>query len=249
MGKSLYGAIHLEPGQEKDTGTTQEALHLGTTGINAFGDVYRYSKAGAVALTAGKVMGTALNVANHDLNLATAAAAIGAKAIVVTLGSTAATEDQYKDGLVYVNDVTGEGHAYRIAQHDAVDSAGALTANLYDGDAVKVALDATSQCGLIQNPYNGILINAATVVQAAVGVTVGAIAAASFGWVQVEGLAPVLADGTIVIANHVRCSDGTAGAVEALDRDVGGENDIAIGVSTHVIAATTEYGMIRLGIG
>ena len=241
-----YGRIGGEFGDEKVTGTTQ--LHrLGTSMELPDGRVYYYCQANG-AITAGKICQNPVEVANHGHDLAVNTASAGDKSLSITVGGTAVTEDQYKDGYVFTNDETAEGHVYKILQHDAIDSSGSGTINLYDSDSIAVAFVAGTQVGLMKNPYKDIIVYPTTGTGHCVGVTATDIADDYYGWLQTSGVAAVLMDGTVVLGNHLRASDGTAGAVEALDRDASNENEESIGVCTHVICATTEYGMVDLRI-
>ena len=123
-----YGSIWGDYGDEKVTGTTK--LHpYGTRMVLPDGRVFYYGQTDG-AQTAGAICQSAVGVANHDMDLATNTASAGDKSVTVTLGGTAATEDQYADGYLYVNDGTGEGHNYKIRQHDAIGSGGSGAINL-----------------------------------------------------------------------------------------------------------------------
>ena len=242
----IYGKIGGNPGDEKATGTTQ--LHpLGTSMVLPDGRVYYYGFANG-AITAGKICQNAVGIANHDMDLAVNTASAGDKSLAVTVGGTAVTEDQYKDGLVYVNDGTGEGHTYMIRQHDAINSSAEGTINLYDSDPIKVAFAAATIVGLMKNQYHDFIVYPTTGTGHAVGVTATDIADDAYGWLQTWGPAAVLCDVAFVIGNHVRASDGTAGSGEPLDRDGSNENEESIGVATLIAPVTTDYGVVDLRI-
>ena len=175
-------------------------------------------------------------------------ASVGDKSLSVTLGGTAATEDQYKDGYVYVNDGTGEGHIYKIRQHDAINSSAAGTINLYDGDAIAVAFEDATIVGLAKNPYKDFIVYPTTSTGHAVGVAATDFDDDDFGWLQTWGPAAVLCDVAFVIGNHVRVSDNQAGAGEPLDRDGTHENEETIGVASLIAPVTTDYGYVNLTI-
>ena len=163
-----YGTIWGNYGDEKVTGTTQ--LHpMGTRMVLEDGRVFYYGQTDG-AQTAGAICQSAVGVANHDMDLATNTASAGDKSVTVTVGGTAATEDQYKDGYLYVNDGTGEGHIYKIRQHDAIDSSGSGAINLYDGDAIAVGFAAATIVGLAKNPYKDFVVYPTTATGHAVGV-------------------------------------------------------------------------------
>ena len=110
-----YGTIWGDYGDEKLTSTTEDlGLILGTRMVLPDGRVYRYAFTNGAA-PAGQGVQSSAALANHDSDLAVAsAAAVGAKSVSVTLGGTAAAKDLYANGYLFVNDVNGEGHVYKI---------------------------------------------------------------------------------------------------------------------------------------
>ena len=118
-----YGTIFGDYGDEKITSTSEDlGLVIGTRMVLPDGRVFRYAFTDGAA-PAGQGVQSSAAVANHDSDLAVAsAAAVGDKSVSVTLGGTAAAEDLYAEGYLFVNDVEGEGHVYKIRQHDAIGS-------------------------------------------------------------------------------------------------------------------------------
>ena len=244
-----YGSIFGNYGDEKVSGTTK--LHpYGTRLILPDGRIFKYgAMSSAAAIGAGQVCQTAATEANHDMDLViTAAAAVGAKAISLTLGATAAAEDLYAEGYVGINDGAGEGHVYKIRQHDEIGSGGSGTINLEDGDTISEAITTASLAALHLNPYKDVIIYPTTSTGFCVGVAASEIAASSYGWFQTWGLAKVLCDVAFVVGQHVRVSDGTAGSAEPLDRDGTHENEEEIGVSALIAPVSTDYGFVQLRI-
>ena len=241
-----YGTIWGDYGDEKVTGTTQ--LHpMSTRMVLPDSRVFYYGQTDG-AQTAGAICQSAVGIANHDMDLAVNTASAGDKSLSITIGGTAATEDQYKDGYVYVNDGTGEGHIYKILQHDAINSSAAGTFNLYDGDAIVTGFAAAAIVGLAKNPYKDFIVYPTTPTGHAVGVVATDFDDDDFGWVQTWGPAAVLCDVAFVIGNHVRVSDNTAGSGEPLDRDGTHENEETIGVASLIAPVTTDYGYVNLTI-
>ena len=248
-----YGTIWGDWGDEKITSTTADVgLVIGTRMILPDGRVFRYAFSNGAA-GAGTGVQSSAAVANHDSDLAvSAAAAVGATSASITLGATADTDvtaDQYANGYLFVNDVDGEGHVYRIRQHDAIGSGGTGTINLEGGDTIAEALTTSSQVGLVANPYMHVIPSPGG---AQTGRTVGfapaEVADNSYFWAQTWGESALLADGTLVIFRPVRMSDGTAGAVEEYSSQTDAEEQV-VGFATNVIAASTEYQFCFLTIG
>jgi len=241
-----YGTIYGDPGDEKITGTTK--LHpLGTRMSTGDGRIFYYGQTDG-AIAAGSICQSAVGIANHDMDLAVNTASAGDKSVDVTVGGTAVTADQYKDGYLYVNDGLGQGHNYKIRQHDAIDSSGSGTINFYDSDPIAVAFEAATIVGLAKNPYHDFIIFPTTATGHAVGVTSTTFADDEYGWLQTWGPAAVLCDVAFVVGNHVRVSDNTAGSGEPLDRDGTHENEVTIGVASLIAPVTTDFGYVNLTI-
>ena len=241
-----YGSIWGDYGDEKVTGTTK--LHpYGTRMVLPDGRVFYYGQTDG-AQTAGAICQSAVGVANHDRDLATTTASAGDKSVTVTLGGTAAAEDLYAEGYLYVNDGTGEGHNYKIRQHDAIGSGGSGAINLMDGDPIATGFAAATIVGLAKNPSKAFIVYPTTPTGHAVGVAATDFDDDDYGWLQTWGPAAVLCDVAFVIGNHVRVSDGTAGSGEPLDRDGTHENEETIGVASLIAPVTTDYGYVNLTI-
>ena len=241
-----YGTIWGNYGDEKVTGTTQ--LHpYGARMVLPDNRVFYYGQTDG-AQTAGAICQSPVGIANHDMDLATNTASSGDKSVTVTVGGTAVTANQYADGYLYVNDGTGEGHIYKIRQHDAISSSGSGAINLYDGDAIATGFVAATIAGLAKNPYKDFIVYPTTATGHAVGVVATDFDDDDFGWLQTWGPAAVLCAVAFVIGNHVRVSDGTAGSGEPLDRDGTHENAEATGVASVIAPVTTDSGFVNLTI-
>ena len=236
-------------GDEKETSTAKRRA-LGTVLELPDGRKFKYVKNGSGAITAGKGVASKQMVANHDMDLVTAAAAAGASEVTVTLGGTAATANQYSDGYLYTNDGTGEGQIYRIKSHPAADASATLTLTLDENDKLVDALDSTTLSGLIENPYNEVVVSPTTVVSRTVGVRTTSLAASEYGYVQTNGLASILMGGAAVSGEPLRLegNSGQPGAFIKLDRDGTDENEQEIGVCQGINAVDTDYCLAFLNI-
>ena len=185
------------------------------------------------------------------MDLAIATASSWATAVTVTLGATADTKNQYKDGYIYINDGgTGEGHVYKIKSNPAADGSATLALTLDEEDGIVTALtNGTHLAGLSVNTYSNVIISPATVSNMAVGVAPRLLTTDYYGWVQTWGEAAVLANAAGVIGQHVRVGGATtAGGTEDMDFDGSGENEQVIGVQLLIAPAATDYGFIYLTI-
>lgn len=181
----------------RDISSTQQEA-FGTEAQTSDGRRFRYAGASTTALAPGKMNDGSAVAANH-VNLVTAAAAVGATQVTVTLGATAATLNQYAGGVLYSNSTsTGQGVGYRIKGHAAVASSG--TGVFFLDEPIVTAITATTKISLFASLYNNAIItpSAATPGGPAIGVFTGASLTASyFGWLQVAGVAPLLCAATV----------------------------------------------------
>ena len=231
--------VGLDYGDETVTSTTESrGVTLGTKGLMPDGRVFRYSLAGE-AITAGLMCQTPLAIANHDMDLVTAAAAVGATSIVSTLGGTAVTKDQYKGGTLYVNDGAGEGQTFRIATHAAVSSSGDFTVPFEGKQTVKTALTASSLTGIKANPYNGTLLYNTTPDGIPTGFTPTDVASGAYFWQQTYGDAAILVNGTVVLGQCVVPGTTTSGSVDT--HVATGDDNWNVAVVCSPISVTTDY--------
>ena len=188
-------------------------MSLGALVHSEDGRMFRYVKAGAVALVPGKLQQSPAVVANHQ-NVTCAVAAIGATSLTVTLGATAATKDFYAGGTVAIVDVTGQGHTYIVKSHPAADASATLALELED--PIVVATDATSQAELFANIYNGVIVNPTTPTGVPVGMGIYPVAAAEFGFIQTRGPVAGLNDSNTAVGLGLAPSQATAGALKTM---------------------------------
>jgi len=200
------------PRNIRSNSSVQEAA-LGTKIITPDGRAYRYIQAGGTALVPGKLQDGPANATNHA-NIAVVSGAAGALEIVVTLGATAATANQYAGGVIVINDEDGQGYTYSIKSHPAAALSTNLTVTLDDDEPVVTALTTSSQATLVANQYKDVIIHAASETGVPVGVAVTAITAEYFGWIQTRGPVSCLHDATPAeIGEGVSASTTTDGCV------------------------------------
>jgi hypothetical protein len=195
-----------------DHGTTKQDT-LGARGVTADGRRWVYALSDSSAgLAAGKLGIAAAVTANHvNRSLdSTSLGAAGGKVVVVSVGATAVTQDQYADGYLVVRDGTGKGQTLRINGNVSVGSSGgAVTVYLFDPIATALSTSDT-KVDLI-SPFNGVV--ASTTLSRPIGVPMVTLAAGEYGWLQTHGTAAVLSDGAITKGVQGIQSTSVAGAV------------------------------------
>ena len=203
--------------------TTAKKHKLGT--IMQIADTeYRYALSGGTLIAGQLHESSAIEAAEDDDLVVATTGSVGGTTIGITFGG-AVTKDEYADGFLISNvDASAAlGWRYRIKSHPAGTTNVTVTIDHEDG-FVTEWLAGTAIAGAFKSPYNGILQSNTTSLGAAVGVTVSDIASASYGWLQTNGPALCLIQGTPGIGLGLMRSNGTTGAVELADgslQDVG----------------------------
>ena len=202
------------------------------------GRAFRYCGAGATALIAGQLQQSPAQDTGTQ-NMTAVAAAVDDLSIVSTTTVTV-TANEYAEGFILVAVTPGVGRLYKIKGHIAYTAA-APTFNLAEG--VRVALTTTSRLDAMANPFNDLVVAPTTYTSAAAGAAVHPIAIDEFGWIQVGGVANLLADGALVVGEPVIRSNGTAGSVEPTTTTFTVQGYVGNAKSG---VATTEYGAVDL---
>lgn len=198
---------------------------LGHTLILPDGREYKFTLNDGTAEVAGNLYQSVAALTGHTNRAVTTAAAIAATAITASITTTVAGTDIYAEGMVHVNDVTGEGYSYRIRRamsagtaHASAASTATLTVNLDSGESIQVALDTTSEVTFTRNRYHQALIHQSPPTALLAGVSPGVAAADRFYWSQVKGYAAVLSNLTLLAGLPVQPDIAVNGAVESYKR-------------------------------
>lgn len=156
------------------------------------GRCFRYCKCNASAgIAVAKMAAASLVVANDNAVTQTgmAAQAIGAKVINVLLAA-ATTLNLYEDGLLTIEDSTGQGYCYRIKSNKVGGASVAAPCELTLYDPLVVALSATSVLTLTMNKHKNVIINPnGSEASVAIGVPLIAVTADYYFWAQTKGYA------------------------------------------------------------
>lgn len=235
---TLRSDLLINPQELFDLTISTKGTDLGALATTGDGRYFRYAQAGAVALVPGTLQQAPAEITANQ-NLTAVAAAVGATQLVST-STVTVTANQYQGGWAMITVTPGQGYQYQIGSHAAFTSA-APTFTLTDPIQV-TALTTGSRIDLVSNPYVNAIINPTTATSTPTGVAVSALPIGFYGWLQVKGVANVLADGAVVVGTSVCASNGTAGAVEAT-------TGVQALVGTAVTGiATTEYGAVMLNL-
>lgn len=195
--------------------TGSKTEEYGSLGYTVDGRRYRYGQFGGTVVPGNLVVAPTL-VTNHQ-NIAVATAAnINDTQVQVTLGATAATQDQYAGGLLVVGvDNSGTPVTRRIRGNTAGSSSGTITVLLDTREPLLYALTTSHKVSLSPALYNG--VTASTTAGQPVGVAVNGATSGQFGWVQVYGPVGLVNDagGSLSALGLLKQSTTVAGAVQA----------------------------------
>ena len=220
---------------------------LGTLRITHDGRKFRYARAGAAALAAGKIgIAVTLHAGVIDENCASAHA-IGEKIFTETITAGGVYPTNYfSGGFLQANDATGEGHQYYIEASTAI-AAGDTSVTLELSDPIRVALVAvTTQFSIIASPWMAVT-ESATEENMPVGVAPVVVPINHYYWAQTGGIACVLASGAIPIGTKVVLG-AVAGSVKAVPSALDADQNFPVGIAFGAAAVDTEYAPMYLTI-
>ena len=212
------------------------------------------------AVTAGKLLQQEAFATAYDDMLITNADATAGGAFSHAAGSTTIsvestadddlTANEYAEGLLWVNDQTGEGQLLRIKSHPAHDHSADPSVVITTYDALKTAVvKNSSQVTIVKNPYQDVIVAPTTETGAVVGATVVDMTDDYYGWFVTNGPAAVLAGDTLVVGHAAVRSVNDAGAVEPGTNDAAGAVAPKLGQVMSGTGVDTEYAMIALNTG
>ena len=195
---------------------------VGARGYSPAGRIFRYSQASATALTVGQLCRKPANDNQHaDMAVATACSA-GVRTFTATMLGPAVALDDYKDGLVYVNDGSDQGHIYAIVGNSATLGGGTLTLDI--NTKTITALTTSSYVTIIKNRYDGVRVTEPSPVERTLGAAPVAVTASYYFWLQTGGPACLIQDGELYENRDVVPSVTVRGATMAAGAAITGEN-------------------------
>ncbi len=206
-------AAPVAPGVFTDGTISQRGRYrLGQQLILGSGKKFRFALNGGTTLVVGNAIGSAA-IISTDQNLTATAAAAGSRLITATHGAATVVLNYFAEGQAVISVTPGLGDTYDIASHLALTSGGADTVYLQAGQQVRTALTTASRVDLTANPYASVVVVAATILQAPVGVAITALTSGQWGWLQTAGACGVICTGTMTIGSPavMLLSGGTAG--------------------------------------
>lgn len=180
--------------------------------IESNGDIYRLAKAGATALSAGKLGVAAVLNAAHVNEAITAAVAIGTKQLTLTItAGSAIAENQLVGGFFGINTGTAQGQIKRIVGNSALTAAGTeIIVTLAQG--LDEALDATSRYILNYNPFEAVAES--VTLGKPIGVPLVDVTAEYYYWAKTRGPVMGLCTGAVAAGYKLIQCNAVAGSME-----------------------------------
>ena len=201
----------------------------------------------AGTVTKGQGVQSSIPAAAHDA-LAPEATAVDSTSFEITSpasGSDDIEANEYANGYAYLQVNGTPGYLYEIARNEAMDisATGNFLITLAPGNKLATALVVGDDIALIKHPAKDVVVMTTAGTGSFLGVSVENQVANQFGWIGVKGPHPAASEGTLIIGEEARTSEGTAGeftpndyseATEA-DRgsvgrvlDIGGDNEFSL---------------------
>ena len=206
---SNFPARHvLSPGQEKAFSTRKTTI-LGAIAESADGRVFRYALNGGTSIAGAQLVQTAVAVGSsvHASALLMSTVAHGGNSIasgvttisLIMVTTNVSSANMYADGYLHVSVGPGSG-VYLIKGHASGASASVVTFELYGGDKTKDAFSTVTNFGVRRNPYDSVVVAAATPTGGILGVTPVEIPANNYFWLQTGGVGSLNADTLTTVA-------------------------------------------------
>jgi hypothetical protein len=243
----MTGTIQIFNADVYATPSTVLEHQIGAMGVDEFGDLYRYAKVGAVAISAGKLQMAPTQKTNHHNCAASAAVTANGrnKAVTLTLGATAAVAQEYAFGILAANDNTPEGQSYRILSHPAANSAATLAVTVERPFITSITT--SSEFTLVHNTWNAV-VEDTTITKRAAGVPMVPAGIGTYVWLKTRGIAATLIGSAATLGAPLIASSGTAGAVTDQTDILGASAELTIGWASVAAGVSTEYNPIQLTI-
>lgn len=215
---------------------------IGQSMMTRDGREFSYCKAGEL-LVAGDWYQSPVHSSDYVSMAVPSASAIGSKQVTVTLGSSAATLNQFAGGYLVVSKVTGIGQMFVIKGNAAADAAASCVLDLEE--PVRVALDTSSTVTVAKHPLDSVIKWAVTQTGSSAGAAIFPIASGEYGWLQVGGTGCALNDNVATAAETTGLSPSTTTA-GAVTKAVTTQE--TIGGAVQVVTVSAEVGLIRINV-
>ena len=267
---SFPGNVFITDSEARSQTVTQR-LPLGTRGLTPDGRAFRYCKNAATDIAVGKLVCKMDNDISQDNDLYLATSTLyqdelttGTSVIYIKASATEViAAGVFDEGYLYVNDALGEGQYLIVESNPAVDGTVSRTWPIYlnPDSRLSATLSTASLVGLLENKYKDVVISGPdSTYTLPLGVTVRAVTASYYFWLQTWGPCVVWCNLTAADGSPMSYDTGTGTGTAA---SVGALHVMGTSTSTDVvkmtamgkivghalaIAATTTHALVNLEI-
>lgn len=188
-------------------------IYLGQKFPGQNGKEFTFALAGASALVVGNLLQNSANDTQFDDMAVPAATAAGLDSVTITNGTTVVTANQFVGGSLLVSVTPGLGEEYTIVGHGTATSGSAWVLQL--DRPLRTAWTTSTKVSARRSLFSGVIqMPATTQTGIPVGVAIYAIPAGEYGFIQTDGIASILSDGsTFAVGSMVGTPSGTAGCI------------------------------------
>jgi len=209
---SITGTGTITPADLYSSSTIPDsAYELGQLVFGKNGKAFRYAFFGELGVVGDVMQSSAVDTQFTEMAVPAGIDA-GVTEITVTNGTTAVTAGQFRGGSVVIAVTPGLGEEYTIVDHGTATNGSTWTIQL--DRPLRTALTTSSKVSASRSPYSGIVKCPTALTGTVAGVCIYPVASGAYGWVQVLGVAGVLADNsTGAVGSDVGVPGATAGTV------------------------------------
>jgi hypothetical protein len=184
------------------------------------GRKFIYSLNGTDTLTPGAIIAGPV-LSSYDEDIACAVTAVSGDTTISITTARSYTANELQDGWIYVGAGSGHlGHGRMIKSNPAADSAATLVITLYDAltDGITAGTDTLT---IVENPYNGVMLNNSTYDGPIIGVAPCDVTASYYFWLQSRGPCPVVSGGACTVGLDLVPSSATCVVGDGTDGTIG----------------------------
>ena len=251
---NLYGAVTPAPGDNGPGGQiARRGKHImGQQLVLEDGRKFRFTLNGGTLLAVANVIQSAAALTTSEDLAPDADQGVGDRIVTFTHGSATTVKNLFAEGYAVMSVTPGGGDTYKIASHLALVSAVAGDiVNFAPGHALRRAITtAATKMDLSRHAYAGVIqLPSAVITGIPVGVSVSAIAANGFGWLQTRGAVGVLGEGSLLAGTRASVpAPSVAGAV-GVETPTSADSDVEATIGNIlVVAANGAFSTVYLTI-
>lgn len=210
---SFPRTIHGSEAEVYNTSSSEDRSKIGQKMVIEDGRVFRFSLADSTALVAALLNQAAIPEVAKYGDQAVGTIAVG-ETVLTGVGSATSNlaASELINGYCWSEQTTQLGPAARIEDNTLITAA-AETGTITLHNPLSVAIAAGDTISYIRNTWRNVIVYPTTETGQVAGVTVSAIPASNYGWLQTAGPAKIQTSGSIVVTAPIIGAGAAAGEV------------------------------------